>query len=205
MEAAWAAARAGDQEGLSILHNFAADYRYSATAVAYLRELGAADEIPEAAQDPDFEAKAEMASWLAHPNEFGRVPDELELIDSRELFWPPTGDERWFWLFKYTYLPTEEELEDDLDEEEEDDEEFDDELSDDEEDEEEETGPDIGIGLVGSITFALFGESTPDLSPEDIYGLHCAWELEHNEDDRAPEDRTPESGRAILRLHNPGF
>jgi hypothetical protein len=31
--------------------------------------------------------------------------------------------------------------------------------------------------MVGAATFALFGEATADLPPEDIYGLHCCWEL----------------------------
>ena len=59
--------------------------------------------------------------------------------------------------------------------------------------------------MVGSDTFALFGEDTAGLSPEDIYGLHCCWELEMNEDPRAPEERTPEAGRRILAEHNSGF
>ena len=52
--------------------------------------------------------------------------------------------------------------------------------------------------MVGSITFSLFGETTEDLSPEDIYALHCCWELEVNDDPRAPEERTIEAGRKIL-------
>jgi hypothetical protein len=82
-----------------------------------------------------------------HPNEFGRPPDQITEYDTRDLYWPPTGDRRRFWLFKYRYQPQ---------------------------------GADgqahEGIGLVGSTTFALFGEATADLAPEDVYGLHCCWE-----------------------------
>ena len=65
--------------------------------------------------------------------------------------------------------------------------------------------PDAGYGMVGSVTFALFGESTADKTAEEVYGLHCAWELEMNEDRRAPAERTTRAGMAILAKHNPGF
>jgi hypothetical protein len=58
---------------------------------------------------------------------------------------------------------------------------------------------------VGSVTFALFGEATADLSPEDVYGLHCAWELECNGDGRAPKKRTAKAGRKILASYNENF
>jgi len=70
-------------------------------------------------------------------------PDEITQYDTRELIWPPTGDRRRFWLFKFRYEPQE---------------------NDDQ--------ADAGIGLVGSTTFVLFGDSTVDLPPEDVYGLH---------------------------------
>ena len=48
---------------------------------------------------------------------------------------------------------------------------------------EEEGGePEEGVGMVGSVTFALFGEATADLPPEDIYALHCVWELQQEGD-----------------------
>ncbi|MDD4891205.1 MAG: hypothetical protein PHU85_14885 [Phycisphaerae bacterium] len=64
---------------------------------------------------------------------------------------------------------------------------------------------DSGIGMVGSVTFCLFSEATVDLSPEDVYGLHCAWELENNGDSRAPAKRSVAAGRAILAKYNKGF
>ena len=66
-------------------------------------------------------------------------------------------------------------------------------------------GEDIGLGMVGSVTFALFGEASADLCPEDAYGLHCAWELECNEDPNAPTQRSAMAGRRILARHNEGF
>ncbi|HEX5748723.1 MAG TPA: hypothetical protein VFZ09_20955 [Archangium sp.] len=64
---------------------------------------------------------------------------------------------------------------------------------------EEEGGePEEGVGMVGSVTFALFGEATAGLPPEDIYALHCVWELQQEGDERAPEERTVEAGRKLL-------
>ena len=116
---------------------------------------------------------AEMVNWLSHPNEFGHPPSKIELYDTRTLFWPPTNDQRTVWLFKYTYTPQE----------------ADGEL-------------DVGLAMAGSVTFALFGEATDKLSPEEAYGLHCAWELEMNEDSRVPKERSPQSGLQILKKYN---
>ncbi len=55
-----------------------------------------------------------------------------------------------------------------------------------------------GVGMVGSITFALFGEATAELPPEDIYALHCVWELQQRGDARAPKERTAQAGRKLL-------
>lgn len=175
MEAAWAQAKSGDLAGLARLSDLCVDQRYSYTAQRYLEELGHSERIPDEVRRPEFQAVATMSNWLAYPNEFGRPPDSIELLDTRELFWPPTNDRRRLSLVKYSY-------------------------NDDEGGE-----PDRGVGMVGSVTFALFGEATADLSPEDIYGLHCCWELEVNGDSRAPKKRTAEAGRRILGRHNEGF
>ena len=142
----------------------------------YLIELGAENRIPLHAKSEDFKAISEMCQWLAHPMEFGRPPHEIRQVDTRELFWPPTNDRRKLWNFLYEYPPREGKTE-----------------------------PDVGHGMVGSVTFALFGETKADLSAEQVYGLHCAWELECNRDARAPQKRTAEAGIQILKVHNPGF
>ena len=153
---------------------FCQDPRYSCIAEQYLIELGHVDDIPDEVREPNFQALAEMAKWLAHPMEFGKPPDKVELYDTREIYWPPTDDKRQVWLVKYTY-------------------------------EEDSAGnPDIGIGMVGSDTFAHYNEETKDLAPEDLYGIHCCWELESSGDDRAPDNMTAKEGRNDSSAVEPG-
>lgn len=175
MEALWAQAKLGRPDAIEHLRRLCLDPGASATARAYLEELGLREAVPAEANEPDFQAVAEMSHWLAHPNEFGRPPDEVELYDTRVLFWPPTQDRRRLWLIKYRYRG------------------------------EDRKADDIGVGMVGSVIFALFGEATADLVPEDIYALHCCWELEMNNDERKPEERSIRAGRELLAQDNEGF
>ena len=174
IEAAWAQAKCGDARGLDALVEFARDPGISQLAVNYLRELQSEDRVPDVAKDPDFLALAEMANWLAHPNEFGRPPDEISVADSRQLYWPPTRDRRWLWVISYGY--------------------------------QNESGEwDRGYGLSGSTTWAMFGENDATIPALDVYAIHCCWELETNEDSRAPSERSVASGRRLLAEHNPEF
>jgi hypothetical protein len=170
LEAAWADVRAGGTAGLFTLVGMCRDPHATKRAQAYLEELGRADAIPPDARDRDFVAMAEMSSWLQHPSEFGAPPDELRLYDTRELLWPPTDDCRRVWLFEYTY--------------------------------EKPWGREgtrkAGLGMVGSITFALVGETMAGLPAEDAYAIHCCWELQMNKDPRAPQDRSAVTGRRLL-------
>jgi len=52
--------------------------------------------------------------------------------------------------------------------------------------------------MTGSITFSLIDETSPGMPPDDIYALHCCWEMEVNEDPRAPTERSVEAGRALI-------
>jgi hypothetical protein len=173
IEAGWASARMESEGGIKFLARLCCDPRTSKTACSYLEELGRADAIPEKADEPDFVATAEMASWLSHPSEFGEPPDEIDVYDSRKLFWPPTSDLRWVWLVRYRYRagPNREQDE-------------------------------IGVGMVGSTTFALFGETTAGMPPDEIYALHCCWELQGNRDPRAPRELSVRAGKRILDKYN---
>lgn len=152
IEAAWAAARAGEPSGLEQLQALSLQLNASAKAVRYLEELGAGAKVPAAARDPDFNARAEFAEWLAHPNELARPPDSVEIYARRELLWPPDGEKKTLWLLRYV-AGKDNGLDDD----------------------------DIGVGLVGSITFCLFGTTLDERPPDDGFAVHCVWELEGKE------------------------
>lgn len=176
MEAAWASAKLGSESGLRCLARYCLDRNLSAIACRYLVELRREDAIPDVALEPEFRAVAEVCEWLAHPNEFGLPPNEVEAIASRELYWPPTDDRRRLWIVKYRY-----------------------------EHDDNSAGDECGIAVVGSVTFSLFGETSFDHSPNDIYALHCCWELEIHGDPRTPTERTVAAGRAILARYNKQF
>lgn len=149
LEAAWAAAKLGREAGFKCLARCCLDVRQAERAMTYLGELHREDLIPAAARDPDFRAKAEFAQWLAHPSELGRMPDELTIIDRRELAWPPDRARRPFWLIRYR-VRKQSPLEDD----------------------------DVDVGLVGSVTFCLFTYQLYQRPPEDCYAIHCYWEMQ---------------------------
>lgn len=148
VEAAWAAAKLGREAGLRWLARTCLDANQSARARQYLEELGRSDLIPTEADDEEFRAKAEFSQWLAHPSELGRPPNELEIVDHRELAWPPDGERKSLWLIRYVAKDP-----DGLDDD------------------------DVGVGLVGSITFCLFSYDLTQRPPEDCYALHCYWEM----------------------------
>jgi hypothetical protein len=175
IEGAYASAEISSSgDGVALLVKWCADPRYARKAMRYLEELDRADAIPAATKDPKFQATADMCDWLADPNEYGQPPDRIELVDTRELFWPPTGDKRTVWLFKYEFDSSEASEK-----------------------------PEVGLGMVGSVTFALDGENGPEHKPLEMYALHCCWELQVNQDPRAPEERSVEAGMAILKKANP--
>lgn len=147
MEGAWASARLGSEAGLKILRRYCLDLNRATSARHYLEGLEREDMIPEEAQDPGYVARAEFASWLAHPNELGRPPDTVEIVDQRKLDWPPDGEPRSLWILKYAAKDEEGEI-------------------------------DTECGLVGSVTFCLFRWQMGLRPPEDVYAIHCAWEME---------------------------
>jgi len=147
MEAAWASAKLGHQTGLAMLSQYCRDPRYSLTACRYLEELGHDEMIPAETKEPAFEARSRFANWLAHPNELGRAPDEVEVVDHRVLAWPPDGERKPLWLVKFR-------------------------VHDPKGLEPEQTD----CGLVGSVTFCLFTYKLLQRPPEDGYAIHCYWE-----------------------------
>ena len=148
MEAAWAAGKLGREAGLKMLARFCLDVHHSDVAQRYLAELDREDLIPTEAKKPSFRAKAEFANWLAHPNELGKAPDELEIVDHRVLAWPPEREPKPFWLIRYRVCDQTGLEEDDVD-----------------------------CGLVGSTTWCFFMYNMHERPPEDVYAIHCYWEM----------------------------
>jgi hypothetical protein len=172
IESSWAAAKMGDERGIERLISASKNPATAAKSVAYLMELGATERIPPESTEPSFAACAVMCQWLSHPQEFGRPPHDVRVIDSRELIWPPTGDKRLMTLVRYEYNKGD-------------------------------GSDDVGVGCVGSVTFALFGYSTAEQSVEDLYGLYCTWELARQGDARIKTDVV--IGRRLLAKANPEF
>lgn len=150
IESAWVAVKMGDESGLQRLAEHCRNFKTAEAAKRYLSELGREDVIPEESKSANFAALSEFANWLAHPNELGETPDELEIIDHRELLWPPERKPKPFWFIKYTLCDKT-----GLDED------------------------DVEAGLVGSMTFCLFSYKLAQRPPEDAYAVHCYWEMEH--------------------------
>lgn len=148
-EAAWAAAKTGNVAGLQALARQCQDVNLSITARTYLEELGKKDQIPAAALDPDFEARAEFSHWLAHPAELGHPPDELAIVDTRTLAWPPDGRKEKLWFIRYIRRDRTG-LEPD----------------------------DINCGFVGVTTWCFFSYEMNQRPPEDAYAIYCCWSLE---------------------------
>ncbi len=146
-----AKAGTGDAEGLKELSTHCLKPRTAQPAMQCLFELDREDLIPPQACDPEFQAKIEFGNWLAHPSELGKWPDTLEIIDQRELPWPPEREKKPFWLVKYSMK-----------------------------DETDPKQNEIGCGLVGSVTFCFFSYDLHNRPPEDAYAIHCYWEMTTN-------------------------
>jgi hypothetical protein len=172
MEALYARSRQGIPGAVEALGQATLEPVMALRAREYLRELGKWHLRPKEADDPVLLAKAELISWLRHPSEFGEEPESIELWDRRVLDWPPTGDRRELFLFRYRYPSYV--------------------YGQDEEWEE-------GVGLVGSVTFSLTNETKPppEGTPEDAYVAHCLWELRQERDPRG-ETLSPDEMRKLL-------
>lgn len=178
MEGALVAAREGKSAGIRLLVQASTDSRTHARARRYLREIGREHEIPAQARQPDFIAEAELCDWLTNEFERGQPPNEVEVVDRREMVWPPTGDRRKLWLLRFLYrgsFPYRASLE--------------------------------GIGLVGSLTHSLPSRETqtlPGMPPLDLYAIYASSELVRRGDPRAPQ--RPEDwlrvGRQLLESAN---
>lgn len=171
MVGASAAASAGIEAGVEFLAACCLNPNRSGVARKFLNALGREDVIPDQANEPGFQAMARMCEWLCHPQEYGRPPLEIELHDTRTIFWPPADKRVRVWLFKFQYSPSPTDKR-----------------------------PPAGVGMVGSVTAVLHGETNATMPAADVYALHCCWELERAGDARAPNKRSIDAGRRLLEL-----
>ena len=107
VEAASALARLDVDEGTQRLIELASEPVVRLRVLAYAEEIELLEKIDEEYLTPAARAEAELASWLSQPTPMGFPPQECELIDQREQYWPGLEEPVWCFLFRYTYqLPT---------------------------------------------------------------------------------------------------
>lgn len=103
-EAAGALARMDQKIGRDSLVALAAEPVSRLRAIHYADELGLSDQIDEGYTHPCALAEAELALWLAQPQQLGLPPKAIEVIDQRMLFWPSFDEPQACFLFRFQYL-----------------------------------------------------------------------------------------------------
>ncbi len=101
VEAAWAGSKLGKREYIDQLAAMSTDWRTGGRAIEYLEELDLNDNIPDDAKDSKHRAKCEVADWLQHPNELAKLPDDLDFVDQRKIYWPPCEEDRTMSILKW--------------------------------------------------------------------------------------------------------
>lgn len=103
LEANYALARVGEERGISALAEALGHPELEARAHHYLTELGRQDLLDPVWNTEDGRARRQILNWLAHPDEFGRSPDHLEVRPAVTLVWPPSGETLPLRVFRYRY------------------------------------------------------------------------------------------------------
>lgn len=102
-EAASALARLGDERGMEVLVDMAAEPVVRLRALATLEEIEQLDKVPEQYRTAEARAEAELAVRLALPTYFGGPPQRLEIVDTCRQHWPGYDDAVDCYLFHYEY------------------------------------------------------------------------------------------------------
>lgn len=152
LEGAWASGKLGQEKGLKVLQKYCSDYRYATAACEYLSEISRVDLIPKETLEGAFKAQAEFSNWLGHPNELGKIADEVVVVDQRKLRWPMAKEEADFFVVRFL-LRDKWGLEPDQHD----------------------------SGVVGSMTWCFFFLKMDQRPPEDVYAIHAAWEMKQAE------------------------
>lgn len=103
VEVAYALATLGDDMGLDVLAQLAAEPVVRARSLACLDELGRLDRAAEEHRTPEARAAGELAAKLALPTAFGVAPRAIELVDATRSFWPGYEGRVDCFLFRYEY------------------------------------------------------------------------------------------------------
>jgi len=101
-EASWAGAKLGREDSITRLVEMTTDWKIGERAIDYLKELDLENRIPNESLNARLRAMSRMADWLRHPHELAELPQTLEIVDHREIEWPPTEDRREVTLLKWT-------------------------------------------------------------------------------------------------------
>ncbi len=102
-EAAAALARLGHQEGREALIALVQDPVSRLRVLAYAEEQGFLDQISLEFQGEIAIAESRLAIWLAEPDQMGLAPSRMELLDSREMYWPSYEHPVVCYLFRFWY------------------------------------------------------------------------------------------------------
>ncbi len=105
-EAAAALARLGHQEGREALITLAQDPVSRLRVLAYADEQGFLDQISLEYQGEIAIAESRLAIWLSEPDQMGLAPSRIELLDSREMYWPSYDHPVVCYLFRFWYGAT---------------------------------------------------------------------------------------------------
>ena len=102
-EAASAIARLGEEQGLDHLAALAEHAVVRTRALAYLEELEALDRVDDEFRSADARAEGDLAAWLSEPAQFGFPPQQIELVDRRQWYWPGYDEPVECFLYQYVY------------------------------------------------------------------------------------------------------
>jgi hypothetical protein len=102
VETAWAGAKMRLEPYILLLTDLTKDWKTGHRAMKFLRELNLENHIPKEALDSRHVATCAVADWLQHPNELTRLPDILEIVDHRTIYWPPSNTQSCVSLIRWT-------------------------------------------------------------------------------------------------------
>lgn len=102
-EAAGALARMDQSIGRETLVALAEEPVARLRVLRYCEELGLTENVDEIYTLPSALAEAELALWLAQPQQLGFPPRSIEIVDQRMLYWPSFDEPQSCFLFRYQY------------------------------------------------------------------------------------------------------